>query len=391
MKCVLLGGSNSILKYGLRSGLESRVEVKRFALGATSCIQNLYELTRNSVTVTDADFVVTESNVNDSYFACESPLSTTLMEGQIDEYYRVLSTLNRNVYVVILPANHRAKHMESLSVMQIINERHRLNCKAHGFKVIDLEWVSTDLPAADVENLIPHPRHLHEGYLHLLGMNIADHAQSTPCSLMPTPLGGPIYSILTADELSGTDVEDKENSNFNERVGFIRQPIQLPATAIGLQIVAISAWSNGYSLVRLQDQKNSLVKCFSKLYSVWELAQPLEVSDSMRIETAYDNPKPTDNSRMSKYNTKNQCLDFGLVGLLLKEPKKSHFTPVPIFDYCDLDISKEVSPDIFPYIKAYHSFLHNRNLVSAEIVEELKNKITAYEIELAEIRRRAAV
>jgi len=390
MKCVLLGGSNSILKYGLRSGLESQVEVKRFALGATSCIQNLYELIRNSATVTDSDFVVTESNVNDSYFACEPPLSIALMDGQIDEYYRVLSTLNRNVYVVILPANHRAKSMESLSVMQAINERHRLNCKAHGFKVIDLAWVNTDLPSADVENLIPHPRHLHEGYLHLLGMNIANHAQSTPCRLVPTPLIGPDYSIIAANELPGIAIEEKENSNFKEQVGFIRQPIKLPTSARGLQVVAISAWSNGYSLVRLRDEKKSVVKCFSKLYSAWELAQPFVVSESTYIETAYDNPEPTDNSRMSKHNTNNQCLDFGLVGLLLKNPENLNFTPTPIFDYSELDISKKVTPDISPYIKAYHSFLHNRNLVASEIVEELKNKISAYEVELTALRARAS-
>lgn len=42
---VLLGGSNSIIKDGLRSGLEQEnIHLTNLALGMTGSLQNLYEL-----------------------------------------------------------------------------------------------------------------------------------------------------------------------------------------------------------------------------------------------------------------------------------------------------------------------------------------------------------
>ncbi len=66
MNVILLGGSNSVVKNGLRVGLEQKnVTLHNFSLGLSSSLQNLYELIRQEKIISKADFIVSESNIND--------------------------------------------------------------------------------------------------------------------------------------------------------------------------------------------------------------------------------------------------------------------------------------------------------------------------------------
>ncbi|EJK8326806.1 hypothetical protein NLU69_001927, partial [Campylobacter coli] len=66
---VLLGGSNSILVQGLQKGLRENENINftNLALGATTSLQNLYEIIRNKnkQKIQSADLIITESNIND--------------------------------------------------------------------------------------------------------------------------------------------------------------------------------------------------------------------------------------------------------------------------------------------------------------------------------------
>ena len=65
---VLLGGSNSMMKNGIKSGLEQdNVHLTNLALGASGSLQYLYELKlpRNQKAIMEADTIITESNIND--------------------------------------------------------------------------------------------------------------------------------------------------------------------------------------------------------------------------------------------------------------------------------------------------------------------------------------
>ena len=46
---ILLGGSNSVMVNGLQKGLREYANVTNLALGATTSIQNLYELKREKI------------------------------------------------------------------------------------------------------------------------------------------------------------------------------------------------------------------------------------------------------------------------------------------------------------------------------------------------------
>lgn len=52
MDIILLGGSNSVVKNGLRIGLENKnISLYNYALGLSTSLQNLYELMRHEKTI----------------------------------------------------------------------------------------------------------------------------------------------------------------------------------------------------------------------------------------------------------------------------------------------------------------------------------------------------
>ena len=107
---VLLGGSNSVMVNGLQKGLKEYANVTNLALGATTSIQNLYELyrPRNQEAIQNADLIVTESNINDidqhAATNCALPLNIIFKNLQ----FLIVKSLN-----LYLPCNSCVKKHES--------------------------------------------------------------------------------------------------------------------------------------------------------------------------------------------------------------------------------------------------------------------------------------
>ncbi|ELX8925897.1 hypothetical protein SLH66_001146 [Campylobacter coli] len=111
---VLLGGSNSVLTNGLKNGLqcEESIVLKNYALGACTCLQNLYALILNKNDILDADLLVTESNVNEIHSFCRIKMPLKQLSYIINTYYEELSFLNIKILVLILPICE--KHLETI-------------------------------------------------------------------------------------------------------------------------------------------------------------------------------------------------------------------------------------------------------------------------------------
>lgn len=99
----LLGGSNSILKNGLSKGLNSRVKLKNYALGASSSLQNLHSLIRYTEEIDTLDVIFSESNVNDFHSAWLAKINISVVLKNIDRYYQELNFVCQNVVVLVLP------------------------------------------------------------------------------------------------------------------------------------------------------------------------------------------------------------------------------------------------------------------------------------------------
>ncbi|MCV3453576.1 SGNH/GDSL hydrolase family protein [Campylobacter sp. FU_520] len=131
MDVILLGGSNSVVKNGLRIGLENKdITLHNYALGLSTSLQNLYELIRHEKTINKSDFLISESNINDYL----SPMSLNIILRNIDYFYEELYKANKITIVLILPipaCNDKSK---------AINEAHRKNCAHYGFNLIDIDF-----------------------------------------------------------------------------------------------------------------------------------------------------------------------------------------------------------------------------------------------------------
>ena len=138
MKCMLLGGSNSVLKHSIQGGLSNSFEVVNLSLGATSCIQNTVELTRNIELFRSCDLIVTESNVNDIMAFVSLKMSREQMEHQINELFRLLKNTGKPVVVLVLPTHPNQEKEEDIN---FINSLHIRNCERYSFHYVHLENV----------------------------------------------------------------------------------------------------------------------------------------------------------------------------------------------------------------------------------------------------------
>ncbi|HIF9854672.1 TPA: hypothetical protein ACX8B0_001742, partial [Campylobacter jejuni] len=136
---VLFGGSNSVMKDYLYSGLlnNNNIDIFNLALGGCTCIQNLYELKRerNKNIIKKADLIISESNVNDIWANYEKheKLSIDIIYRDLNWYYKELYNTNKKILILILPFSLKDSNFK------IINNIHRKLIKYYGFNMIDMQ------------------------------------------------------------------------------------------------------------------------------------------------------------------------------------------------------------------------------------------------------------
>lgn len=355
-RITILGGSNSVLRVGLQSGLAEHAEIHNLSLGATCCMQNIYELVRSQAAIRLTDFIVAESNVNDIMQLAGTSIDMPTMLAYIDEYYRLLNNTKKPVVALILPTHPR---QEPANVVATINTRHKLNCLKYGFPFVDFDPLIASLPKEHLDNLLLHPRHLHEPMMHNAGKEIAKYLLEHRNTLLVDAYtreiyDGPSYTHIAANELQGV-LSERTNSNFSEQVVSITSPIELPESAYDKEIIAIAAWCENYSTIEVFNDSDKCIKTYSKHYNVAEIRNPIFVDATTRITVNKANDAPTEKTILAKHNPNNQVEPFLLAGLLLRQPRLAAY-PDDIHREDPLDISKLVIPDWRPYGMGLRSF-----------------------------------
>ena len=131
---VLLGGSNSVMVNGLQKGLKENANVTNLALGASTCIQNLFEVVKdkNIEALTNADLIVTESNINELINSndVKEQLSMATIFKNLYYLYGVLYKYQKPVCILVLPF--KGNHI-------IINNMHRFLANYFGHNIVDVQ------------------------------------------------------------------------------------------------------------------------------------------------------------------------------------------------------------------------------------------------------------
>ncbi|MCI7765501.1 hypothetical protein [Helicobacter sp.] len=322
---VLLGGSNSMMKNGIKSGLEQdNVHLTNLALGASGSLQNLYELKlpRNQKAIMEADTIITESNINDiENLNAYAKLKLEVVIASIAYLYNELSKLSKKVLVLILPL-----YDKSYSDIETINNAHRYWAKKHGFNVIDMHGFYEE---KNVMDFYMQGDKLHQinPIMKTLGQNIASYLDllKGQKNTNITETQKMYFTILSPKDMEGgeeLEVNEIKNSVFCEKAFKIDKDIELKFKEqyYNTFLVGIHTWNNEKtdiggdfiaSKMRIKTKDSCIIKG-SPNGRIFHTINPILIDSQVTISLANKNTQMTEGSEW--LNTK---------------PKK-------ILDYCNL-------------------------------------------------------
>lgn len=314
-KIILLGGSNSVLTNGLKKGLqlagdgEVDIELKNYALGASTCLQNLYALILNKSDILNADLLITESNVNEVHSFCRIKMPFERLCYIINTYYEELSFLNIKVLVLILPICER--HPSGFNI-EAINDLHRKNCVKFGFNCIDIQSFYYEKNVFDFFMDLPENHHPMETIMSELGSRIARNI--TIFKNHPTNQNYSCreYSIFIPKiDTAGNKLETKIHSNslYSEKTIRIGEggggKILFPIEYKNYRVAAIYTWNNFegkyygtqvFSSLVLENLITKIVKPSNGWMQFNELHQEFIIDDSSYIYYNSENIQETEKS-----------------------------------------------------------------------------------------------
>ncbi|MCV3475424.1 SGNH/GDSL hydrolase family protein [Campylobacter lari] len=316
MNIILLGGSNSVVKNGLRIGLENKdITLHNYALGLSTSLQNLYELIRHEKTIINSDFLISESNINDYL----SPMSLNIILRNIDYFYEELYKANKITIVLILPipaCNDKSK---------AINEAHRKNCAHYGFNLIDVDlyYQKNNLYDFD-QNYKFHPMPL---AMQELGKNIIKNLHSFKKSKENIICSKRKFHIFAPSNLAKIG---HKNSFFCEKTTKIKagEKIIFPKEFKNYQILGIHTWNHtsssthAISSINIENSSFKLVKNFGLINTFQDIQNEKAICDEQTF--LYVNTQiikqSEESSGLSIANEKTPRLDYvDLIGILLLE------------------------------------------------------------------------
>ena len=349
---VLLGGSNSVMVNGLQKGLREYANVTNLALGATTNIQNSYELyrERNQEAIKNADLIVTESNINDidQHAANNCNLPLNLIFKNLQYLYATLYSLNRPICILLLPfffKNH-----------QTINNMHRFLANYYRLNIIDVQSYCNFNEITDFAHKFTH--HQLNVVNRNLGKAIAKNLHSFKVSNKNLDINLPEFKILTPENMSRNGnfkIFNAKNSAFNEIIYRLDNQNSLSFNGYeDYQILSIHSWNLGlngefsygnekYSSICLQNDKFNIVKPSSSYNQNYEIqAEPVITSNT--IATFNKEALPYTELHMFAWYDRHNSISlpyFDLIAFFLCKPNPN----MKLFDLSVIPTDKDVEID----------------------------------------------
>lgn len=227
--------------YYLRGG--GILEFHNLALGATTSIQNLYELKRerNREILNNVTLIITESNINEAedFLEIYGNIPLELICRNLEWFYQELHALNKKSLSIIFPAN-KGKY-------EIINQMHRMLCKKYGINCIDLHAYYAQNRVMEswhqIDNNHPFPYILRK-----LGHNIIAALDSFKLPKQLEKSYNVEFAIVTPEELETKNLikHHLKNSMYDEVTYQIDASmcIKFPKQFYGYYPIGIHTWNN---------------------------------------------------------------------------------------------------------------------------------------------------
>ena len=243
------------LQKGIREGIaklnenrkeEEKLEFYNFALGATSSIQNLYEVIRNKDILRNAELVVAESNINEiwEHFHLYQKLSYQHIYRYLNWFYQELYFLKTKVLVLILPY-----HRDDF---RVIDNMHKKLCYQYGLNLVDMQKYYEEYDLVEFGRRVD-ASHQNQRIMCKLGNNLIENIDKYQ---LPKTLNikndNPGFAICAPKDMELVSGELQEipmkNSAFNEITYRIKKDTKLkfPDRFAGFHLVGMHAWNNAF-------------------------------------------------------------------------------------------------------------------------------------------------
>ncbi|OOX89560.1 hypothetical protein BOQ00_03345 [Campylobacter coli] len=261
---VLLGGSNSVMVNGLQKGLrQENIKLTNLALGATTSIQNLYELKRkkNREVIKQADLIITESNINEinhNLYSAQLPIN--IIYRNLNWLYQELYFLNKKIIVLILPLFH--------GQWKLINQIHILLANKYKFNIINLcsYYIQNNLQEF---SRIVDPIHPNLFIMRELGRNIIQNINffKLERNYSIKKNDNPIFKIFEPDS---NNINIK-NSMYDENVSLVSsEKHYFKEDYYGYKIIASHTWCKNISNILIKNNKIIVFKAIINLNNIAE-------------------------------------------------------------------------------------------------------------------------
>lgn len=285
MKVALLGGSNSLYGCGIKTGISFHrtVELFNFSVGATSSMQNLACLIENKETILDADLIITESNVNDSFNQAYLSLSDDEIESIVNDYYSYLACFNKPVFCLILPLNFdKPGVIESQEAFERIRRLHLECIEKYGFFYIDFHGLLKKSNELTFDLIMPECRHPKPMLMHDSMKNVMayflKHIDQISSKYTLCKVDTFDFSILTSSEIASFNKLDtvvQKNSLFDVELLSLylgMEEIKFPPDYKENSLIGVGTWceENAPNVI-FNFSDGSLIKSFNELYSFNEI------------------------------------------------------------------------------------------------------------------------
>lgn len=383
MKVCLLGGSNSVLSQGISKGLAKKIECENLALGASSSIQNIYELIRSRKKIEQCDFIVTESNVNDSFSAFNVGISKEIVLENISNYYHQLAIFRKPVISIILPIKRYHERVADKKLVSEINSCHIKCINKYGFDYINLSehFEKYNESNSITKYIIPDPLHVAESFMYQLGVNISEYAVDNPfpqIQFRKEEFDGEIYQVIKPISINALETTSKKNSRFSENILVIDKQLNLNPYK-NSQLVGIGTWCNGNAQLLIEaPQGNYIRKNFNNLNSFNEFECPIDLDQGIRFTSLLGKvQQPTELSvKVPSFKYVDNLVQ--ITGLLLKFSQPKFVSNPSLITSTKL---QHLIPDEAITIKTIQRFLSQNSYITPQEIPVKNLRNAAIELE----------
>lgn len=377
------------LQKGIREGIaklnenrkeEEKLEFYNFALGATSSMQNLYEVIRHKDIFKNAELVITETNINDidMYNLPIYKLSYRYVYCYLSWLYQELYFLRTKVLVLILPYPY--------DDFRVIDNMNKKLCYQYGLNLVDMQKYYEEYGLVEFGRRMD--RH-HQNFRIMceFGSNLIENIDQYQ---LPKTLNikndNPEFAICTPKDMELISGELQEipikNSVYNEITYRIKKDTKLkfPDRFAGFQLIGMHTWNNAigwkedfeipktwancvivYSSLLFNNKTEALSKevCFLNFFI--EVQKTIEIDDRSFIKLNQTNDFTEYHVNVQTWHTNTKRLSFcDLISFFLAKGGNFHTEKIDFEALANetIDIeSKYNFNHLIPNVKLYKEII----------------------------------